>query len=495
MSQAVSPQPDASGITVTGEATGIVDLGDSVSPIQVIGTEAIRESFGASCIQQAIAARLAPGVSQLVLNPDAHWGHSVPVGSVMISPTHIYPGPVGVDIKCSMSLLQTDIPAEAIQDRRVRRTIIREIESKLARGRRAAPGRPITEQTGFDAAVQGATKKLLNSFGIPPQWFDRCEDAQHFATDGRSEPLAARLEKHLREKTVKDFGNKCKQLGSYGGGNHFGECQIVRVSDDPQSQSIAKHFGMRDQCVAFLSHCGSRGLGHALATHQFRTLQQGFRKRGRAFPSGEPELVYAEYGSREAEAYLHDMALGANFATVNHLLINSIVLNAFQKVIPGSRGELIYFISHNIARREWVDEQLQWVHRKGATRALPAGHRELQGTAFEQTGHPILLPGNPRDGSSVMVANPGAALTAFSVNHGAGRRLSRTQAKATLTRAVVEQSLDEADVMSNCRDYPIDEAPDAYKDFQEVLNSVQKAGLATEVAKLHATFVIKDPNS
>jgi tRNA-splicing ligase RtcB (3'-phosphate/5'-hydroxy nucleic acid ligase) len=494
MIHTVSPEPDASGITVTGEATGIVDLGDSVSPIQVIGTEAIRASFGASCIQQAIAARLAPGVSQLVLNPDAHWGHGVPVGSVLISPTHIYPGPVGVDIKCSMSLLQTDIPAEAIQDRRVRRTIIREIESKLARGRRAAPGRPITEQTCIDAAVHGATKKLLNSFGIPPQWSDRCEDAQHFATDGRSEPLAARLEKHLREKTVKDFGSKCKQLGSYGGGNHFGECQIVRVSEDSHSQSIAKHFGMRDQCVAFLSHCGSRGLGHALATHQFRTLQQGFRKRGRAFPSGEPELVYAEYGSREAEAYLHDMALGANFATVNHMLINSIVLNAFQKVIPGSRGEVIYFISHNIARREWVDEQLQWVHRKGATRALPAGHRELEGTAFEKTGHPILLPGNPRDGSSVMVANPGAALTAFSVNHGAGRRLSRTQAKATLTRALVERSLDDVDVISNCRDYPIDEAPDAYKDFQEVLNSVQKAGLATEVAKLQATFVIKDPS-
>ena len=495
MSQKLSKQPDASGITVTGEATGVVDLGDSVSPIQVIGTEAIREGFGASCIQQAIAARLAPGVSQFVLNPDAHWGHGVPVGSVMISPTHIYPGPVGVDIKCSMSLLQTDIPADAIQDRRVRRTIIQEIESKLARGRRAAPGRPITEGSGFDAAVHGAAKKLLNTFGVPPQWSDRCEDSQHFATDGRSDALASRLEKHLRENTVKDFNNKCKQLGSYGGGNHFGECQIVRVSEEPQTQSIAKHFGMRNQCVAFLSHCGSRGLGHSLATHQFRTLQQSFRKRGRAFPSGEPELVYTEYGSPDAEDYLHDMALGANFATVNHLLINSIVLNAFQKVIPGSRGELIYFISHNIARREWVDEQLQWVHRKGATRALPAGHKELAGTMFEKTGHPILLPGNPRDGSSVMVALPGASLTAFSVNHGAGRRLSRTQAKATLSRSEVERSLEDADVLSNCRNYPIDEAPDAYKDFQEVLNSVEKAGLATEVAKLHAVFVIKDPSS
>jgi tRNA-splicing ligase RtcB len=495
MSQSTSNTPDASGITVTGEATGIIELGDSVSPIQVIGTEAIRGSFGASCIQQAISARLAPGVSQMVLNPDAHWGHGVPVGSVMASPTHIYPGPVGVDIKCSMSLLQTDLPADAIGDHRVRRDIIREIESKLARGRRSAQGRPISEQSGFDAAVHGATKKLLNMFGVPPQWADRCEDAQHTAPDGRSDPLALRLEKHIREKTVRDFGAKCKQLGSYGGGNHFGECQIVQVCEEPQAQSIAQHFGLRDRCVAFLSHCGSRGLGHALATHQFRSLQQGFRKRGRAFPSGEPELVYAEYGSREADEYLQDMALGANFATVNHMLINSIVLNAFQKVIPGTRGELVYFISHNIARREWVDQQWQWVHRKGATRALPAGHKELEGTVFEKTGHPILLPGNPRDGSSVMVAQPGASLTTFSVNHGAGRRLSRTQAKAILTRTEVERSLDDADVVSNCRSYPIDEAPDAYKDFREVLSSVEKAGLAAEVAKLSASFVIKDPSS
>jgi tRNA-splicing ligase RtcB len=189
------------------------------------------------------------------------------------------------------------------------------------------------------------------------------------------------------------------------------------------------------------------------------------------------------------------MALGANFATVNHMLINSIVLNAFQKVIPGTRGELVYFISHNIARREWVDQQWQWVHRKGATRALPAGHQELEGTVFEKIGHPILLPGNPRDGSSVMVAQPGASLTTFSVNHGAGRRLSRTQAKAILSRSEVERSLDDADVVSNCRSYPIDEAPDAYKDFREVLSSVEKAGLAVEVAKLNATFVIKDPSS
>ncbi len=486
------PQADSSGITETGEARGIVDLGDHISPIQVIGTRWIRESMGASCIQQAIAARIAPGVSQMVLNPDAHYGNGVPVGSVLVSPTHIYPGPVGVDIKCSMSLLQTDIPASEITDFRVRRRVITEIESKLAKGRKPARGRPINEDSGFDAAVRGASKKLLDHLGIPPSWADRCEDACHLGIDGRTDSLAIRLQKLIREEAIKNFHDKCKQLGSFGGGNHFGECEVVYVRDSDHARTTADHFGLRDNCVAFLSHCGSRGLGHALATNQFRTLQHGFRKRGRAFPSGQPDLVHAEYGTPEAEAYLLDMALGANFATVNHLLINSIVLEAFQKVFPGARGDLVYFISHNIARREWVDDQFQWVHRKGATRALPAGHRELAGTMYADTGHPILLPGNPRDGSSVMVAQPGASLTAFSVNHGAGRSLSRTQAKAKLVQKDVEESLTSSDVISNCRRYPIDEAPDAYKDFSEVLASVEKAGLAVEIARLLAKFVIKD---
>jgi len=488
-------QADAFGIKETGLATGIVDLGDAVSPIQVIGTPAIRETMGYSCIQQAIAARMAPGVSQLVLNPDAHFGYGVPVGSVLVSPTHIYPGPVGVDIKCSMSLLQMDLPEEAIADIRVRRQLIREIESRLASGKRAARGRRINEESGFESAVHGGQKKLLDRLGVPTHWSERCEDAQHLACDGRSETLASRLEKLVREKVVLDFHSKCKQLGSFGGGNHFGECEVVTLRDSEVARNAATQFGLRDGCVAFLSHCGSRGLGHALAMNQFRTMQRGFRKRGRAFPSGDPELIYAEVGTPEARDYLHDMALGANFATVNHLLINAIVLEAFQKVLPGVRGDLVYFISHNIARREWVDGQHQWVHRKGATRALPAGHAELAGTQFFLTGHPILLPGNPRDGSSVMVAQPGASLTAFSVNHGAGRRFSRTEARAKLKARDVEESLFSADVISNCRHYPIDEAPDAYKDFAEVLRSVELAGLATEVAKLRAKFVIKDPKS
>ena len=186
------------------------------------------------------------------------------------------------------------------------------------------------------------------------------------------------------------------------------------------------------------------------------------------------------------------MALGANFATANHLLINALVLEAFQEIFPGVKGNLVYFISHNIARQEMVGKDLCWVHRKGATRAFPAHHPGLAGTLYAATGHPILLPGNPKSGSVVMVATPGAEKSCFSVNHGAGRAMGRKAAARTLIQREVDAEMEAHDILSNCRTYPIDEAPAAYKDFKEVLKSVEQAGLAKTVATLKARFVIKD---
>src|SRR6185436_8223076 len=177
--------------------------------------------------------------------------------------------------------------------------------------------------------------------------------------------------------------------------------------------------------------------------------------------------------------YLDDMALGANFATVNHLLINALVLEAFQEILPGAKGHLVYFISHNIAREEVIAGQKSWVHRKGATRAIPGGHFSLAGTPFAKTGHPILLPGNPRDGSVVMVANAGAEKSCYSVNHGAGRCMGRKEANRRLDQGQIDADLNACDILTNCRQYPKDEAPDAYKDFGEVLRSVEMAGLAS----------------
>jgi tRNA-splicing ligase RtcB len=481
----------------TTDATALLPTGGKSKPITVIGTAAIRETFDEVCLQQAINSRLAPGVTDLILNPDAHCGYGAPVGCVLVSPTHVYPGPVGVDIKCSMSLLQLDLPADAVVDKPTRRALINAICERTPTGagrgqRHAKKSRHVDEEVGRRALVEGASPAVCTALGIPPEWADRCEDAAHVGHDDTSDALGERLQRHLDTGTFRKFGEKVAQLGSYGGGNHFGECEIVHVEQNPRAQEAARVFGLQDGHVAFLSHCGSRGIGHNLATGQFQALQQKFARWDIPLPGDDRELVYAPLGTPEADAYLDDMALGANFATVNHLLINALVLEAFREVLPGVTGELVYFISHNIARREIVDNRPAWVHRKGSTRAFPAGHHALQGTRYAQTGHPILLPGNPQAGSSVMVADAGAALSCYSVNHGAGRALGRKRAIRELDQRAVDQSFDVADILTNCRSYPKDEAPAAYKDFDEVLRSVKTAGLATEVARLKARFVIKD---
>ncbi|MGV3532207.1 MAG: RtcB family protein [Chthoniobacteraceae bacterium] len=494
MHTAASPSP----IHITGEATGFLPApGDKGKPITVIGTEAIRGTFDATCIQQALNSRGAPGVTDLVLNPDAHCGYGAPVGCVLVSPTHIYPGPVGVDIKCSMSLLQLNLPADVVAEKPLRRALIQAIAARTptgpGHGQRSVPkSRHVGRELGMRVAIEGASREVCEQLGIPFEWAERCEDSAHVGHAGSHEDLAARLDALLNAGAFPKFNEKISQLGSYGGGNHFGECEVVEVADNDRARATAQVFGLQDRGVAFLSHCGSRGFGFQLAQGQFRALQQKFATWGLPLPGQDRELVYAPLGTPEADAYIDDMSLGANFATVNHLLINALVLEAFQEVIPGTTGRLVYFISHNIARQEVMDNKLAWVHRKGATRAFPAGHHALRNTPFAATGHPILLPGNPTAGSMVMVADPGAAKSCYSVNHGAGRQKGRKAAIRELDQATVDREFVEADILTNCRTYPKDEAPAAYKDFNEVLRSVELAGLASPVARLRARFVIKD---
>src|SRR5215471_8550632 len=163
-------------IHATGEATGFIPApNDAGKPITVIGSNSIRAGFDATCLQQALNARSAPGVTDLVLNPDAHAGYGAPVGCVLTSPTHIYPGPVGVDIKCSMSFLQLDLSADQVADKKVRRALINAIVERTptgpGRGQRSArKSRKVGEALGEEVAIEGASPEVLRALGIPADW-------------------------------------------------------------------------------------------------------------------------------------------------------------------------------------------------------------------------------------------------------------------------------------------------------------------------------------
>ena len=237
-------------IHATGEATGFIRAPDNKGkPITVIATNSIRAGFDSKCLEQALNARGAPGVSDLVLNPDAHAGYGAPVGCVLTSPTHIYPGPVGVDIKCSMSFLQLDLPATEVADREVRRALINAILERTptgpGRGQRSArKARKVGENLGIKVATDGASPEVLHALGIPLAWAERCEDAAHTGHDGSRDALELRLERLFKEGRFTNFAEKITQLGSYGGGNHFGECEVVRVSDTERARQIADVFAV-----------------------------------------------------------------------------------------------------------------------------------------------------------------------------------------------------------------------------------------------------------
>jgi tRNA-splicing ligase RtcB (3'-phosphate/5'-hydroxy nucleic acid ligase) len=454
-------------------------------PVKLVANDAIFAGFDDKVFEQAVNTAEAPGVERVIVGPDGHAGYGCPVGSVVITDGMIYPGPVGPDICCSMSYLQTNIPDDAIADKVTRRALLNAIGERIPTGmgsRQGGKARKVSNDVLWDIPVYGASQGTLDRLGIPTHWGERLEAAQ----TGSIAALADRLMGH--DARIK---SKLEQIGSLGGGNHFAECQTAIVA--PGMESLAAEWGIHSGQVGFLTHCGSRGFGFQLAARHFKGLEAHFSRWGIPLPGGERELVHAPVDSPEGQAYLLDMYLGANFAVVNHLLINAYIAEAFTEVLgPQVRAELVYHVSHNIGREEIVDGRKRWVFRKGATRAFPAGHHDLKATPFADTGHPILLPGNPEAGSYVMVGQAAGAATAYSINHGAGRAMGRNHAKRTLNQATVDAGMLAADILYNGRSYPIDEAPAAYKDFAQVTASIEEAGLAKVVAKLRARFVVKD---
>jgi len=284
------------------------------------------------------------------------------------------------------------------------------------------------------------------------------------------------------------------QVATLGSGNHFLEIQYVQRIYD---QAAAEALGLKEDQAVVLIHTGSRGLGHQVCTDYVREMNSAMQRYGIHLP--DRQLACAPIQSPEGQAYLGAMAAAANYAWANRQGITHFARKALDRIFSGqARVRVIYDVAHNIAKREWhvVDggeRREVLVHRKGATRAFPAGHPEIP-ARYRHVGQPVLIPGSMGTASWVLVGAEGAMRETFgSVCHGAGRMMSRTAAKKGRDVKQVQKALEEQGILvkSESRDGILEEVPEAYKDVDQVIEVVHNAGLARKVARLRPMGVIK----
>lgn len=430
------------------------DTGDV--PVRLFLTPTLLSDAENILYRQIVNATRFPGVRMVVITPDTHYGYGVPVGCVLITDVDsgaVAMGPVGYDIGCGMMSARSEVSFEEATPGK-KMEFNRAVMERVAMGAGGKSHRlgSVTKQE-FNNLVRGGAQYYVEKYGAT---FDRSRAERHRipVDDDWQIPWGG---KGRPERGL-------DQLGSLGGGNHFIELQRAE-----------------DTGTLFLQvHTGSRGFGHGLATNYFEMARE---ERPDAIT--DIDLGYFTPDSRHYSDYLNAVAAGGNYAILNRLIIFEQVAEAFRKVF-GADLELIYEISHNLVQREWhPDFGEVWVHRKGATRAFPAGHPALKGTFWETTGHPVLIPGSNKDWSYILRPLAGAVRSGFSVNHGAGRRLSRGEATRTLSQRQIDDEYAAAGILVNVNGrVPLDEAAPAYKSSEEVVRAVLEAGLAEIEHKL-----------
>lgn len=421
------------------------DTGDV--PVRLFLTPKLLEETEDGIYNQIVNATRFPGAKMVVITPDAHFGYGVPVGCVLITDGTVAMGPVGYDIGCGMVSARSEVPVDRASGAK-RLEFNQAVIERVAMG---AGGKSKTKlaqvaEREFEALVRGGANYYLNKYHnrLNRSHAERdripVDDSWQIPWGGRGRP-----ERGL------------SQLGSLGGGNHFIELQKCEETGTLFVQA----------------HTGSRGFGHGLATNYFELAKQE-----------NPAIQHLDLGyftpdSRHYHDYLNAVAAGANFAILNRLILFEQIAEAFKKVFKAEL-ELVYEISHNLVQKEWHPGLGEvWVHRKGATRAFPAGYPTLKGTEWEDQGHPVLIPGSNHDYSFILRPLEGAVKSGYSVNHGAGRRLSRGAAKKMLSQEKVNAYYKKAGIVVNANsDVPLDESEACYKSAEEVVQTVVGAGLA-----------------
>ena len=433
-------------------------------------------------LQQAINVSTLPGiVGPSLAMPDIHQGYGFPIGGVAATDIEdgvVSPGGVGFDINCGVRLLRTGLPVADVRARL--KELIDEIFRDVPCGTGGAGFVKIDREGLTRLLAEGSPWMAANGYGF-------ARDAEFTEAGGCLEGADAAAV----SDRAKDRGQP--QLGTLGSGNHFLEVQYVEEVHDG---AAARGMGIEAGEVVVLIHSGSRGLGHQVCTDYVAQMNVVMKKYGITLP--DRQLACAPTQSAEGKAYLGAMAAAATFAWANRQAITHFLRGAFQRIFgEGARLDVVYDVCHNIAKREAYEvagrKRAVLVHRKGATRAFPAGHREIP-AAYREIGQPVFIPGSMGTASWVLVGADGAMRETFgSCCHGAGRLLSRSAAKKGKDARQEQKKLEAAGILvrSESRDGILEELPEAYKDVDEVIEVVHAAGLARKVARLRPMGVIK----
>lgn len=441
--------------------------------------EAVREDRVA---QQVANVAHLPGITTASFAmPDIHWGYGFPIGGVAATDVNdggvVSPGGVGFDICCGVRLLASDLTEEDFEQHRD--AVMANLDRSIPRG--AGKGAIAPAQLIEKVLIRGAAAAVEGGYGTAED-LDRCEE------QGTS-PGADRAS--ISERAI---ARGSHQLGSLGAGNHFLEIQVVERVLDPEA---AAAFGLAKGMITVMIHTGSRGLGHQTCTDQLKLMGGAMNRHGISVP--DRQLACVPVHSREGEAYLAAMATSANFAWANRHVLAHAVREAFADALgttlEGAGMGLVYDVAHNLAKVEThVVEGRSvelCVHRKGATRAFGPGHPRLP-ERLAAVGQPVLVPGSMGTSSWVLKGvddNPAFGSAA----HGAGRVMSRKQAKKRRSGRQVADRLEEAGISVRPGSVSLlsEEAPYAYKDVDEVARVCEQAGLAGRVALLRPLGVVK----
>ncbi|MEM1538295.1 MAG: RtcB family protein [Candidatus Nezhaarchaeales archaeon] len=437
-------------------------------------------------LQQAANVAHLPGIYKWSITlPDGHQGYGFPIGGVAAFDSDegvISPGGIGYDINCGVRLLRTDLTLEDVKP--YVKDLIDALYHYVPSGL-GSTGRIKISRAELDRVLEeGVEWAISRGYG----W---SEDAEVCEERGCMEGADA----SKVSGRAKDRG--FEQLGTLGSGNHFLEVQVVDKVFDTR---VAKAFGITGEGqITVMIHTGSRGLGHQVCSDYLRVMEMAVHKYKIAIP--DRELACAPTTSREAEDYFAAMKCSANFAWANRQCITHWVREVFEKVLHKSADAigltLVYDVAHNICKveRHKVDGGYRkvYVHRKGATRAFPAGHEDVP-AKYRSVGQPVLIPGSMGTASWLLVGTPKAMELSFaSTAHGAGRLLSREAALRRVRGSEVKSDLERRGIAVRAASIRVlaEEWDYAYKDVDRVAEVSHNVGIATKVARLVPLAVTK----